>query len=142
MSSIRRVVYELMPGSVIGTDEQARAGTTTQFKSKRAGTGPALCWSSRSSVCDRIKRALDFARGDIGKSRTLLLLLLRRHDEYPLGLDRLTRHSNLCSRNPRADPPFPYRGLGSFAQQSFLKNDLFFNVLTNVHVSINAGSER
>jgi hypothetical protein len=32
MSSIRRVVYELMPGSVIGTDEQARAGTTTQFK--------------------------------------------------------------------------------------------------------------
>jgi len=49
---------------------------------------------------DRIERAPRFARGgDIGIS-TLLLLLLRRHDDYPPGLDRLTKHSNLCSKTP------------------------------------------
>jgi hypothetical protein len=102
-----RRVDDRRPIVVVAVSLINRRGPTTRLKgeflSKRAGTRPALSWQTRAEArsATASNAPLGFARGgDIGKSRTLLLLLLRRHDEYPPGLDRLTKYSNLCSRTP------------------------------------------
>jgi hypothetical protein len=97
------------------------------LKAKGPARGRPLLDKRRAEARSAIasNALLGFARGgDVGKSRTLLFLLLLRHGEYPPGLDRLTKHPNLCSRT-RSDRQFHVRDRAPSRNKFFRKMTYF-----------------